>query len=177
MTNCHVARVFAQSGSEDDWSLRTGLEPHLDFRDDPDVERTEPASHTDLRINEVIGIHPTLDLALLRVTSPDAGNGTAKPLSVMSGDPGPLAGRNLYVLGYPAPDRRNNPTIQRSIFGDRYFVKRLQPGAVCHLSPARPSGPSPAPWAPSRTTSSFTTRPPSGATPGRVSWTSTPARR
>jgi Trypsin-like peptidase domain len=130
MTNCHVARVFAQSGSEDDWSLRTGLEPNLDFRDDPDVKRTEPASHTDLRINEVIGIHPTLDLALLRVTPPDAGNGTAKPLSVMSEDPGPLVGRNLYVLGYPAPDRRNNPMIQRSIFGDRYFVKRLQPGAV-----------------------------------------------
>ena len=135
MTNCHVARVFAQSGPEDDWSLRTGLEPNLDFRDDPDVERTGSSSQMDLRINEVIGIHPTLDLALLRVTPPDAGNGAARPLTVMSEDPGPLAGRNLYVLGYPAPDRRNNPTIQRSIFGDQYFVKRLQPGAVMPRQP------------------------------------------
>jgi hypothetical protein len=48
----------------------------------------------------------------------------------MSRDPGPLAGRNLYVLGYPAPDYRNDAALQRSIFGDRYFVKRLQPGAA-----------------------------------------------
>ena len=134
MTNCHVARVFAQSGTDDDWSLRTGLEPNLDFRDDPDVERTASA-HMDLPINGVIGIHPTLDLALLRVTPADAGDGRAKPLTVMSEDPGPLAGRSLYVLGYPAPDRRNNPTIQRSIFGDQYFVKRLQPGAVMPPQP------------------------------------------
>jgi hypothetical protein len=128
MTNCHVAMVFSQSGSEGDWSLRTGLEPNLDFVEDPDAQRTDVASGADVRIDDVIGIHPTLDLALLRVTP--LGNGVAKPLTVMSHDPGPLAGRNLYVLGYPAPDHRNNPTVQRSIFGDRYFVKRLQPGAV-----------------------------------------------
>jgi hypothetical protein len=130
MTNCHVAMVFAQSGSEGDWSLRTGLEPNLDFLEDPDAQRTDPTSHTDVRIEGVIGIHPRLDLALLQVAPPDGGNGTAKPLTVMSQDPGPLAGRNLYVLGYPAPDRRNNPMVQRSIFGDQYFVKRLQPGAA-----------------------------------------------
>ena len=62
----------------------------------------------------------------------------------MSEDPGPLSGRNLYVLGYPAPDRRNNPTIQRSIFGDQYFVKRLQPGAAMPPQPGAPSGSSPA---------------------------------
>jgi hypothetical protein len=89
----------------------------------------------DLPITGVIGIHPTLDLALLRITPADAGNSGARPLTVMSEDPGPLAGRNLYVLGYPAPDRRNNPTIQRSIFGDEYFVKRLQPGAVMPPQP------------------------------------------
>jgi hypothetical protein len=130
MTNCHVAMVFSQSASEGDWSLRTGLEPNLDFLDDPDAQRTGSASHPDVRIDDVIGIHPELDLALLRVTPPEAGNGLAKPLTIMSQDPGPLAGRNLYVLGYPAPDHRNNPTVQRSIFGDRFFVKRLQPGAV-----------------------------------------------
>jgi hypothetical protein len=47
----------------------------------------------------------------------------------MSQEPGPLPGRNVYVLGYPAPDYRNDVAVQRSIFGDRYFVKRMQPGA------------------------------------------------
>jgi hypothetical protein len=82
------------------------------------------------RVEGVIGIHPALDLALLRVVPSGGGGVPAKPLTVMSEDPGPLAGRDVYVLGYPAPDHRNNPALQRSIFGDRFFVKRLQPGAL-----------------------------------------------
>ena len=95
MTNCHVAMVFSQSGPEDDRTLRTGLDPNLDFLEDPDVQRANLISYTDARIEEVIGIHPTLDLALRRVTPRGAGNGTAKPLTGMSRDPGQLAGRNL----------------------------------------------------------------------------------
>jgi endonuclease G, mitochondrial len=123
MTNCHVARVFAQSGSDGDWSFQAGLGAHLDFVEDPDAQPTPGG----VRIDDVIGIHPALDLALLRITP---AGGSAKPLTLMARDPGPLAGRNLYVLGYPAPDYRNNAAVQRSIFGDRYFVKRLQPGAA-----------------------------------------------
>ena len=81
-----------------------------------------------MRVDGVIGIHPALDLALLRVLH--GRDGMAKPLPIMSQDPGPLDGRNLYVLGYPAPDYRNDARGPRSIFGDRYFVKRLQPGAA-----------------------------------------------
>jgi hypothetical protein len=128
MTNCHVARVFAQSGSDGDWSFQAGLEANLDFVEDPDAQRS--AAPGGLRIEGVIGIHPALDLALLKTAPREAGNGLAKPLTIMSGDPGPLAGRNVYVLGYPAPDYRNSAAVQRSIFGDRYFVKRLQPGAL-----------------------------------------------
>jgi hypothetical protein len=130
MTNCHVAMVFSQSGSDGDWSFQPGLEVNLDFQEDPDAQRADVAAPSRMRIDDVIGIHPALDLALLRVTPPPAGNGMAKPLTVMSQDPGPLDGRNLYVLGYPAPDYRNDSAVQRSIFGDRYFVKRLQPGAA-----------------------------------------------
>jgi hypothetical protein len=129
MTNCHVAKVFSQPGSDGDWSVQPGLEVNLDLLENPDAQRADVASSRSMRIDGVIGIHPALDLALLRVTPPEAGNGMAKPLTVMSQDPGPLDGRNLYVLGYPAPDYRNDNAVQRSIFGDRYFVKRLQPGA------------------------------------------------
>ena len=122
MTNCHVARVFSQLGSDGDWSFQPGLDVHLDFFEDPEARPADAASGGDVRIDSVIGIHPGLDLA--------AGPGLAKPLTVMSRDPGPLEGRSLYVLGYPAPDYRNETVVQRSIFGDQYFVKRLQPGAA-----------------------------------------------
>ena len=125
MTNCHVARVFSQHGADGDWSFQPGLEANLDLVEDPDARPADAASPRSVRIEGVIGIHPALDLALLRVT-----DGLAKPLPIMSRDPGPLEGRNVYVLGYPAPDYRNDAATQRSIFGDRYFVKRLQPGAA-----------------------------------------------
>jgi Trypsin-like peptidase domain len=130
MTNCHVAMVFAQSRDDGEWSFQAGLEANLDFFEDPDARRTDGAASSVLRIDDVIGIHPALDLALLRVAPPDAGDAVAKPLTLMAEDPGPLEGRNVYVLGYPAPDYRNDRAVQRSIFGDRYFVKRLQPGAA-----------------------------------------------
>ena len=129
MTNCHVARVFSQSGPDGDWSFQPGLEANLDFVEDPDAQRSDVASPRSVRIEGVIGIHPALDLALLGVAR-EATNGVSRPLTIMSRDPGPLEGRNVYVLGYPAPDYRNDPAIQRSIFGDRYLVKRLQPGAA-----------------------------------------------
>jgi hypothetical protein len=125
MTNCHVARVFSQHEADGHWSFQPGLEANLDFVEDPDARPADAASPRSVRIEGVIGIHPALDLALLRVT-----DGLAKPLPIMSRDPGRLEGRNVYVLGYPAPDYRNDAAIQRSIFGDRYFVKRLQPGAA-----------------------------------------------
>ena len=129
MTNCHVAMVFSQAGPGDGWSFQSGLGVNLDFLEDPDARRRDGTSPGPMRIDDVIGIHPALDLALLRIT-PEAGDGTPKPLKLMAHDPGPLEGRNVYVLGYPAPDYRNEAVVQRSIFGNRYFVKRLQPGAA-----------------------------------------------
>ena len=125
MTNCHVAKVFSQNGADGEWSFQPGLEANLDLVEDPDAQPADAASPRIVPIEGVIGIHPALDLALLRVT-----DGLATPLPIMSRDPGPLEGRNVYVLGYPAPDYRNDAATLRSIFGDRYFVKRLLPGAA-----------------------------------------------
>lgn len=135
MTNCHVAMVFSQSGSEGGWSFQPGLEVTLDLMEDPDGQRAIGGPTRSMRIDGVIGIHPALDLALLRVTPPDSADATATPLTLMSEDPGSLSGRNLYVLGYPAPDHRSDRAIQRSIFGDQYFVKCLQPGTAMSPPP------------------------------------------
>jgi hypothetical protein len=129
MTNCHVARVFAQAGPDGGWSFQSGLDVNLDFLEDPDGRARNGTSPGPARIDGVIGIHPALDLALLRI-APEARDAMAKPLKLMAHDPGPLEGRNVYVVGYPAPDYRNNAVVQRSVFGDRYLIKRLQPGAA-----------------------------------------------
>jgi hypothetical protein len=135
MTNCHVAMMFSQSEFDGGWSFLPGLEVILDCVEDPDGQRESGGPAKSMRIDDVIGIHPALDLALLRVTPPDAVDATAKPLSLMSQDPGSLSGRNLYALGYPAPDHRSDRAVQRSIFGDQYYVKCLQPGAAMSPPP------------------------------------------
>jgi len=129
MTNCHVAMIFARSGPDGRWAFQPGIGANLDFVEDPDARHRGVASPRATRIDGVIGVHPDLDLALLRITPGDT-DPKPEPVKLLSHDPGPLAGRNVYVLGYPAPDYRNDMRVQRSIFGDRYFVKRLQPGAA-----------------------------------------------
>jgi hypothetical protein len=129
MTNCHVAMLFAQTAQDAQWSIKPGVGSSIAFLDEPDVRKpTDPLPGFDVR--EVIGIHGRLDLALLRVEPQADGGALAEPLTIMSEDPGPLEGRRIYVLGYPAPDWRNDQAVQKAIFGDRYYVKRLQPGTV-----------------------------------------------
>jgi len=130
MTNCHVARLFSQLGADGDWTFQPGLDVDLDFFEDPDARQASSPRAASARIGGVIGIHPNLDLALLSLSPSEAGDHIGKPLSIMSRDPREAEGRNIYVLGYPAADYRNDASLQRSIFGDRYRVKRLQPGAV-----------------------------------------------
>jgi hypothetical protein len=115
MTNCHVARVFSQLGPDGEWTFQSGLEVNLDFFEDPDARLTSVAPSASTRIEGVIGIHPHLDLALLRIAPADPGDEPARPLSVMSHDPRDVAGRNIYVLGYPAPDYRSDAALQRPL--------------------------------------------------------------
>ena len=176
MTNCHVARMFCESSEGGDWSFQPGLEAVLDFVEDPETATAVSGAPGGVRIDGVIGIHPALDLALLRVTPPHGPPATTRPLTLMAREPASIPGRNVYVIGYPAPDHRNDRSVLRAIFGDRYFVKRLQPGVTMALPPTRSSGGSPALPAPSWTTSSSTTRLRSAATPGPASSISTPAR-
>ena len=68
MTNCHVAMVFSRHGADGNWSFQQGLEANLDFVEDPDRRPADAASPRSVRIEGVIGIHPALDLALLRVS-------------------------------------------------------------------------------------------------------------
>jgi len=131
MTNRHVAKVFSAKSGDGAWMFQAGMSANVDCADAPDAD---PPMQFD--VGEVIGIHDTLDMALLRVT-PLAGSGDAlpNPLPIASSVPPAPEGRQVYTIGYPARDPRNGEALMRSIFADIYGVKRLQPGTVMAVFP------------------------------------------
>jgi V8-like Glu-specific endopeptidase len=130
MTNCHVVRLFSESQPSGGWVFRSPITPSIDFAENPDADPP-----VEFAIESIVGVHPRLDLALLKVANDaEAADSLPDPLTLASSAPESIAGRPVYVLGYPAPDPRNDPAVMRRLFGDRYYVKRLQPGAM--LSPS-----------------------------------------
>ena len=55
---------------------------------------------------------------------------SGKPLSFGLADARELAGRDIFIVGYPAFDPRNPASGQQNVFEGRYGVKRLQPGQL-----------------------------------------------
>lgn len=110
MTNRHVARCFA------------GGVAAINFAAEVDA-----AADVVFPVREVALIHPSWDLALLRV---DPLPPERPPLVLGVRDAAELFGRDVVVIGYPALDRRGDIRMQNRIFGDTYDVKRLQPGKI-----------------------------------------------
>lgn len=130
MTNQHVAAEFcARTGGR--WTFRPHVTPRVDF-----LGEHERSAALEFTITEVIGVHEDHDLALLRVESASAdGRALPDPLPVAATAPSDLAGRDVYVVGYPAWDgRRNEPEPIRRIFLDVFNVKRLLPGRTVGYS-------------------------------------------
>lgn len=130
MTNEHVAREFA-SRERDAWTFRSGMASRVDFREE--LGTLQPLEFDVLGIAD---IHPTLDLALLRVSRAGTGGASlARPLPIASQAPVSVEARRVYTVGYPAWDgRRNDPDAMRRIFSGTYNVKRLQPGEVTGMA-------------------------------------------
>jgi S1-C subfamily serine protease len=104
------------------WSFIQGRTARIDY-----LEELGGGSSDEAEITGVIGIHPTFDLALLRVERKPA----TTPLTVASTFPNPTPGRKLFVVGYPAWDgRRNDPAVMMNIFSNVFNIKRLQPGEL-----------------------------------------------
>jgi hypothetical protein len=126
MTNRHVAAVFSGPGQGKKWKFHPGVKARIDYVDNPDADPP-----IEFAIDRVLGIHETLDLALLKVDRA-SGQGAAlpEPLTLAATTPNSLEGRKIYTLGYPARDPCNGAALMRSIFGDIFGVKRLQPGEI-----------------------------------------------
>ncbi|MFF9838246.1 trypsin-like serine peptidase [Streptomyces sp. NPDC013740] len=138
MTNRHVAAEFSRAEGAG-WTFQEGMSARVD----PGEELPLPAAPGPVatpespayEITEVIGIHPELDMALLRIAPAD-GAQLPTPLAVAADAPANVPGRPVYVIGYPAWDgRRNEPESMRRIFMDIYNVKRLQPGMTTEFTP------------------------------------------
>ena len=127
MTNRHVAVEFAEKKRGQGWMFLSGVQPRIDFCEEYGTEGA-----AEFECVEVVGVHPHLDMALLRVEPRDApGIELPSPLTLHYRTPRGLHDRKVYVVGYPAWDgRRNDPEAMRQIFAGIYDVKRLQPGTI-----------------------------------------------
>ncbi|MFJ8667384.1 trypsin-like serine peptidase [Streptomyces sp. NPDC093600] len=136
MTNRHVAVEFSRTDGAG-WAFQQGMSARVDPGEELVADPSAAPADGPLpyEIAEVIGIHPDVDLALLRVAPPD-GAALPTPLAVAADAPASVPGRPVYVIGYPAWDgRRNEPESMRRIFMDVYNVKRLQPGTATEFAP------------------------------------------
>jgi hypothetical protein len=132
MTNRHVAKEFCRPTTSTKWQFEPGMTARIDFK-----EEFQGANAAEFSIKEMVGVHPTYDLALFRVAVRGRrGTRLPLPLSLSSKAKKSRTRDKVYVVGYPASDsRRNDPVEMRRIFSDIYDVKRLQPGEV--ISQAR----------------------------------------
>ncbi|RLP24206.1 DNA/RNA non-specific endonuclease [Mesorhizobium sp. YM1C-6-2] len=121
MTNRHVAEIFAEGLGDRRLSFRTGAAAGIDLK----REHGRPAG-TVLVVRKVVMIHPYWDMALLAVDGLPAG----KSLTLGLDDARELAGRDIFIVGYPAFDPRNPVDVQDAVFDGRYGVKKLQPGQL-----------------------------------------------
>lgn len=127
-TNHHVAAEFCSQGSYG-WQFEPRLLSGVNFQRD-----FGSTSSDGFKITEIIGVHDTLDLALLKV-APTSTQGTYLPPSLSVVNPGAqiTAPRRVYVIGHPAKDMRNDPIAMQKVFGGVYGSKRIQPGEITHV--------------------------------------------
>ncbi len=123
MTNRHVAEIFARGLGQQQLFFRPGRASAINFRKEvvptPDVPN--------LRVTNIVMIHPYWDMALLKVEGLTA---QQQPLKISATQPEDLADRDIAVIGYPAQDIRNEIALQNEIFGGVFDVKRLLPGKM-----------------------------------------------
>jgi hypothetical protein len=134
MTARSVAAELGELNESDGWVFKPGLTAQIDFG-----EELEQSPATEFELTDIIGIHPELDLALFRVErASSAGNPLPEPLVLASQAPSTRAARRVYIVGYPAADRRVDSTVMAYVMSHIYDVKRLQPGELIEVSDQEP---------------------------------------
>jgi hypothetical protein len=132
MTNEHVASRFciklrsSRRTKKSTWRLQIGKSPQIDF-----CQEFGSTKKAVFPIVKVLGVHPTLDLALFEIGNQGSkGARLASPLKITDDESLANDGSQIYVVGYPAADDRNNASKQHRIFKGIYEKKRLAPGRI-----------------------------------------------
>jgi S1-C subfamily serine protease len=126
MTNRHVV-----NGLDDiDGYLFTLGTPRLDY-----LEEDGNPDHAELAIKSA-KVHDAVDLALLRVEPLDGSPDPPKPLRLAGS--APQDGIDLYAAGYPVAPGGTPPEVLSAIFGNKFGVKRLQPGKLMKVEDGAP---------------------------------------
>jgi hypothetical protein len=125
MTTRRIADTFAEQRNGR-WQFRPGITTWMNYR-----SRYQTVPDAGYRVRNILGVHPTYDVALLEVERPYSYSATPGPLALAAQPPQELRDRQAYLIGYPVRDARRNEseTIAR-IFRDVYNVKRVQPGQI-----------------------------------------------
>ncbi len=132
ITNRHVANLFAYSfGGRFVFRNNPAGKP---FRTQVDfLEEHEREDVFEVPIVQILHIEDDSpfapDMALVRVEPAD---GLPAPIRLSAEALAPQ--EDVVVIGYPARDLRNPPTIMDDLFGGVYEVKRLSPGRVSGVS-------------------------------------------
>lgn len=120
MTNRHVAAKFSTGIGDAGIRMHTDHPVVIDFG----RERGAPTANP-VRVTAVVLVHPHWDVAICRVEgAPTTG------LRLAAIEPARLLEGEIAVIGYLAPDSRNDADVQRQIFDGKYRVKCLQPGLI-----------------------------------------------
>ena len=122
MTNRHVAEIFSVAKGKE-YKFTPGVKARIDYK-----EEYQRDVSSEFKIEKVLGIHPSYDLALLQVAKKSGKKAGPKTLTVASKQPKATKDGDVAVIGYPAFDSRNGRNEQLDIFKNIFDVKRLQPG-------------------------------------------------
>lgn len=136
MTNRHVAEVFCSRGTDNVWRLHPERAAMVDFRAESGL-----STRHEFEIEEVVGVHHQVDLALLQLaptSSLDSESLTLPEPMVLASQPPskPLQHSAVYIVGYPMTENVwSDPLLRMLIFNNIYWVKRLQPGRLISHDP------------------------------------------
>lgn len=136
ITNRHVASIFARQENGRILFRTTPFGVSLRAQVDFNEEHQSPDPPFEVPIEEVLFIEKDAeflpDMALIRVQGLET---LPEPVELAGINPEP--NEEVAVIGYPARDSRNDPSVMDSIFKGIYEVKRLSPGRVSGVRPDR----------------------------------------
>ncbi|MEM7385778.1 MAG: serine protease, partial [Verrucomicrobiota bacterium] len=131
MTNRHVVDSFATGVGERNLDFIAGRSSSIDFKREVGSPESLVGDRATFKVEGLRMIHPYWDMALLEVSGLSKEH-RALTLGVKHPEDFP-ENQEVVAIGYPGSDPSGDAKfqkIQKEIFRDVYFVKRLQPGVL-----------------------------------------------